>query len=180
MSKLNIDVAAIITASGTLLRSAKGSDATKESSHYNMPFPKIDPKQLGKPKWQNVKSTPLSYTWQSNNDDIMEYFGLQEKSGYDVKFTGRLQYRILTYENLVEPIIRNLWVYGAVNYNTFASYVMSSKMNYEIDLSTAPNDTKPRGRVYFDFSLDTGLDRDKGRMLFNIEGATCKPSGGWG
>lgn len=179
MSKPNIDVAAIIEESGALLKSAKGSDATK-SSHFNMPFPSIDPEKLGKPKWQNVIGSTLSYTWQSVNYDILEYFGLQEKSGHDVKFTGRLECRFLTYENIVEPLIRNLWVYGAVNYNSVAAYVMSSKMNYEIDLSTAPNDTKLRGRVYFDFSLDTGLDRDKGRMVFNIEGATCNASGGWG
>jgi hypothetical protein len=177
--KINLDVAAIIKEVGELIKAAKGSDATQKSNVYNMQLPsKIDKKTLGKPSYKKG-SAERTVTWQSVNDDILESWGLNEKSGYDVKFTAGVDYSVVTYPGLVEPIVQDLYCWGKVNYNTVAAFVMSSTMKFDASIRTNPNDTDPRGVVYFDFSLDTGLDREQGKFKFDIVGASCSGSGGW-
>lgn len=176
---VNLDVAAIIKETGALVKAAKGKDDTKKSSVYNMELPKgLDKKKLGNPKYKKA-SKRIECTWQSLNDDILEYWGLQEKSGHDVKFSAGVDYTVVTYPGLVEPIVQDLYVWGEVDYNTVACYVMSSVMNYDISIRTNPNDKDPRGVVFFDFKLDTGLHKEQGRFKFDIVGANCTPSGGW-
>lgn len=177
--KVNVDVAEIMKATTDLLKAMKGQKGTQATKPFSMALPKgVAKKDLGKPSYAKGGATK-SVTWQSINDDILEYFGMQEKSGYDVKFTASVEYTVVTYSNLVEPIIQDMIVTGDVSYNTVAAYVMSSMMKYEISVRTNPNDTMPRGVVIVPFSLNTGLDSEQGQFKFDIQGTSCSVSGGW-
>lgn len=128
---------------------------------------------IGKPKSKSI-ALAYDFSYDSLARSIFEKVGLFETKGFDVMIRHQVNYNVVTYEALSQSFITDLRVVCKLIYNTPVSKFLGLTLNADVKVELGKSALVPKGAIILDHVLTTPIDKESGKVVFEISGGSIK------